>query len=56
VERAILTKTKRRELKRECREGPEAKKAFEETMKNLFRAPKVDSKKSRKGKDLAAFL
>jgi hypothetical protein len=37
--------------KREYREGEKARKSFEKTMKALFRAPKVDSKKSPKGKD-----
>jgi len=37
--------------KPEFHEGVEAKKKFERTMKVLFRVPKADSKKLRKGKD-----
>jgi len=32
-------------------QGVEAQKKFEQTMKALFRAPKVDSRKFKKGKD-----
>jgi hypothetical protein len=32
-------------------EGPKAKENFEKTMKALFRVPKLDSKKPKKGKD-----
>jgi hypothetical protein len=48
-----LTKADRKLKKapREYKEGPEAKENFEKTMKALFRAPKVDSKKPKKGKD-----
>jgi hypothetical protein len=43
--------TKQSKKKIEYRQGPEAKEAFERTMKALFRAPKSVSKKPKKGKD-----
>jgi hypothetical protein len=37
---------------RKYRKGPKAKKAFEETMKALFRVPKSDSQKEPKAKEV----
>jgi hypothetical protein len=43
---------KKRKQPKEYKEGREAQENFETTMKALFRAPKVDSKKpKKKGKD-----
>jgi len=42
---------KMRKRKVEYKEGHEAQESFEKTMKTLFRAPKVDLKKRKKGKD-----
>jgi hypothetical protein len=41
--------TNKLKKKTKLQEGPEAKKTFEETMRALFRAPKVQS--TKKGKD-----
>jgi hypothetical protein len=41
---------KKQKLKLKYKTGPEARQNFEETMKTLFRAPKIESKKSKKGK------
>jgi hypothetical protein len=49
LEHAPLTKTKRPKV--ELKEGPEARKNFEKTMKALFQVPKNGSKKKPKGKD-----
>jgi hypothetical protein len=52
VEIAILKKEKRRKTKksREYGQGVEAQRRFEKTMTALFQAPKIDSKKQKKGK------
>jgi len=49
LECAALTKQLKKKI--EYRRGPEAKKAFEKTMKALFQVPKLISKKGEKGKD-----
>ena len=38
-------------LKKKLKEGPEARKNFENVMKALFQVPKSISKKPKKGKD-----
>src|SRR6267142_2795964 len=56
LEREIVkATTKYPKRKTEYKEGREAQKDFEKTMKTLFQAPKSVSKKSPKGKDWAAF-
>lgn len=45
----VLTKQSKKKI--ECRQGSEAREAFEKTMKALFQVPKVGSKKPKKGKD-----
>jgi hypothetical protein len=53
MERLIL-KTKNApnpKKKLPLRDGDEARKKFERTMKALFQVPKADSKKPKKGKD-----
>jgi len=45
------TKPKTRKPKPEYLEGTEARENFEKTMRGLFRVPKADSKKRKKGKD-----
>jgi hypothetical protein len=49
MEQSVLKKQSKKKI--EYIEGPKARETFEKTMKTLFRAPKVDSKKLRKGKD-----
>jgi hypothetical protein len=51
LERETLTATTKRLRKPKLIEGPEARENFEKTMKTLFRAPKIDLKKPKKGKD-----
>jgi len=46
-----ITKQKKRKQKIEYVEGSQATKTFEKTMKALFRIPKVDSKKPKKGRN-----
>jgi hypothetical protein len=46
-----VTKESKSQKTPECEEGPKARKKFERTMKSLFQAPKVDTKKAKKGKD-----
>jgi hypothetical protein len=51
LEYAILTTTtKRQKRKAECREGSEARKNFEKTMKALFQVPKSVSKKPKRAR------
>jgi hypothetical protein len=46
-----VTKRNKSQKTPECEEGPKARENFERAMKSLFQAPKVDIKKTKKGKD-----
>jgi len=46
-----VTKLRKPKKNQEFHQGIEARQKFEQTMRTLFQAPKVDSKKPKKGKD-----
>jgi len=44
-------RVKKQKMKAECKEGPDARRHFENTMKGLFRVPKSEATTVQKGKD-----